>query len=240
MTARINRRVVLASALMAAVVSRPSLARETSFAVIDWGLLERNPAQGVKKFRENNVRDAHLQPAEVARLFAAMEGDGNWVAAAAVKFLVLTGLRLREALDARWQHTDLERGFLYLPDTKAGRARHVVLNDAARAVLEEVRARRADGPYVFPGKEPGKPYVNIYQPLARYLAAAGLGHVRPHDFRHTFASLLVGQGVPLFQVQRLLGHSSSAMTTRYAHLSEDTLRESSQVVGRLVGGDEGG
>ncbi len=46
MTARINRRVVLASALMAAAVSRPSLARETSFAVIDWGLLETALAIG--------------------------------------------------------------------------------------------------------------------------------------------------------------------------------------------------
>ena len=48
--------------------------------------------------------------------------------------------------------------------------------------------------------------------------AAGLPDVRIHDLRHTYASLLINNGVSLYEVQELLGHSSSAMTQRYAHL----------------------
>jgi integrase len=48
--------------------------------------------------------------------------------------------------------------------------------------------------------------------------AAGVGDARLHDLRHTFASWLVQDGVPLQEVQRLLGHASIVTTQRYSHL----------------------
>jgi site-specific recombinase XerD len=53
---------------------------------------------------------------------------------------------------------------------------------------------------------------------ARYL-------VTFHTLRHTYASWLVMRGAPLYTVQRLLGHQTSAMTERYSHLAPDHLRE---------------
>lgn len=55
--------------------------------------------------------------------------------------------------------------------------------------------------------------------------ACGLQHVRCHDLRHTCASWLVQAGVPLHTVSEILGHSSMAMTRRYAHLSPEHLLE---------------
>ena len=66
--------------------------------------------------------------------------------------------------------------------------------------------------------------------------AAGLPEVRIHDLRHTYASLLINNGVSLYEVQELLGHSSSAMTQRYAHLQPNQLRSRTEIVGRIVDG----
>jgi integrase len=59
----------------------------------------------------------------------------------------------------------------------------------------------------------------LHECLWRTLNAAGLREIRWHDLRHTFASNLVGAGVPLLQVQRWMGHSTINMTMRYAHLA---------------------
>jgi site-specific recombinase XerD len=58
--------------------------------------------------------------------------------------------------------------------------------------------------------------------------------VRIHDLRHTYASLLINNGVSLYEVQELLGHSSSAMTQRYAHLQPNQLRSRTEIVSQIV------
>jgi site-specific recombinase XerD len=62
--------------------------------------------------------------------------------------------------------------------------------------------------------------------------AAELDDVTFHTLRHTFASWAVMRGVTLKELQELLGHSSLAMTMRYAHLAPEHLRTA---VGRLEG-----
>ena len=63
---------------------------------------------------------------------------------------------------------------------------------------------------------------------------AGLRNVRLHDLRHTFASTLVNAGVPLHNIQLLLGHHNISVTQRYAHLSKDSLMSSAEIAGSLL------
>jgi site-specific recombinase XerD len=58
--------------------------------------------------------------------------------------------------------------------------------------------------------------------------------LRIHDLRHSFASFLVNNGRTLYEVQRLLGHSSSKTTQRYAHLTERSLSEAMSVAGAVI------
>ncbi|WP_200375976.1 site-specific integrase [Thiocystis violacea] len=200
---------------------------------VSWERLAKNPCLGVKKFQENNQRHRYLSQDELQRLFQAMDAEPNQVIVAALKFLLLTGMRKEEALQARWEHVDLDQGTLFLPDTKSGRSRYVVLNPAALALLQ-AQPRHEDHPYVFPGRVAGRPVNNPQKGFRRLLAAAGITNLRIHDLRHSFASLAVNAGATLYQVQHLLGHASAQTTQRYAHLSDDALRTASAAVATSV------
>ena len=64
---------------------------------------------------------------------------------------------------------------------------------------------------------------NIRRSFKSACNRAGIENFRIHDLRHTFASWLVMEGVPLFEVSKLLRHASIQMTERYAHLAPNHL-----------------
>lgn len=78
----------------------------------------------------------------------------------------------------------------------------------------------------------GRRITDRFKPFEGAVKKAGLVDFHFHDLRHTFASRLVMKGVPLAAVSELLGHTSVAMTMRYAHLSPKHLTEA---VGMLDG-----
>ncbi|WP_175851924.1 tyrosine-type recombinase/integrase [Burkholderia cepacia] len=202
---------------------------------IEWDYLENNPAHGIKLLKEENCRETFLSADEATRLFAAMPNDRNPVACAALKIMLLTGVRRQEALSAQWSHVDFDAKTWLLPKTKGKKPRHVLLSDAALQCLKEQHARAAGSRFVFPGRDPIKPLCDPKKTLKRLLAAAAIDKpFRIHDIRHSFASLLVMSGTPLYTVQRLLGHASASTTERYAHLASDHLRSSVETIGQLI------
>lgn len=66
------------------------------------------------------------------------------------------------------------------------------------------------------------------------LDRAGLNNLRFHDLRHTYASHLINQGVSLYEVQTLLGHSSLQMTQRYAHLQPNLLQKHTEIMSEVI------
>lgn len=196
---------------------------------VEWSIVEKNPAHGIKKYKENNTKVDNLSPEQITALFEAMEGEDNWVAVLAIKMLFYTGLRKNEVLHARWADVDFSKKLLFLPKTKAGRSRYVPLSDLAWEVILELKDK-ADGDFIFPGKDPSLPYHNLLKPYKRFLQKAGLPEFRLHSARHSFASCLVENGASLFSVQNLLGHASPQMTQRYSHINSGFLREASQLM----------
>lgn len=200
---------------------------------VEWGVIDKNPASNVKQYREVIQAMTYLDANQLARLFAALDADGSRTAASALKFLALTGVRREEALQAEWQHVNLETGLWWLPKTKSGRGRYVTLNAAAVALLDAQPSRDASA-WVFPGRGGDKPINNVRKTMERALTAAGLPHIRIHDLRHGYASLAVNAGATLYEVQHLLGHASPQISMRYAHMADSGLRRASQAVADVV------
>jgi integrase len=157
--------------------------------------------------------------------------DGH--AVAALRLLTFTGARLREILHLRWEHVDLDRGLLLLPDSKTGK-KTIVLNAAAEGVIRTLLA--TDRPperqaLVIPGDVDGQPRADLKRPWIAIKRHAGLEDLRIHDLRHTFASIGAGASLGLPIVGKLLGHSQPSTTARYAHLDADPLRRAANVIG---------
>ena len=161
-----------------------------------------------------------------------------------VAFLLVTGARKGEALGAKWDQFDLEKGIWRIPLSKSGAARYVPLSSVAINVLDLSRSlvNQLMGaklikscPWVFPNPETGKPFVSIFRSWNTCRRKAGLETVRVHDLRHTFASTLVNSGVPIYEVQKILGHQNLLTTERYSHLAPRRLQDSAGVAGQRFG-----
>jgi integrase len=147
----------------------------------------------------------------------------NLYAVAAIRFLLLTGWREREALDLQWQDVDLAKGKATLRDSKTGRSVRM-LGSPACVLLSEL-PRVPGSPYVFPGKTPDAPLVEINRVWYAVRHAAGLTGVRLHDLRHTYASVTASTGRgSLLLIGRLLGHTDTTTTQKYAHLFDDPVK----------------
>jgi integrase len=137
-----------------------------------------------------------------------------------------TGLRQGELFSLAWSDVDLQHKSLSVlaSNSKGNKTRVIPLNAEAMTVLTAIRPKAASG-LVFKSPVSGERFDNVKKAWAELTKAADLPDLRWHDLRHDFASHLVMKGAALFTVQKLLGHSNSKMTQRYARLAPSTLAD---------------
>ena len=189
-----------------------------------------NPCHHVDRFPEVK-RERFLKPDELVRLGAALEAADGVIhpsVIAATRLLLLTGARLSEILELRWEWIDFERGIARLPKSKSG-AKNLHLPAPALALLKAM-PRVPDNPFVLPGNKPGSRLVGIQKAWQRLRRMAQIPDLRIHDLRHSFASVGAGAGLGLPVIGALLGHSQAATTQRYAHLAADPLKQASDLI----------
>ncbi len=206
-----------------------------TFAV-DRGLRPDNPAHGIKRY-PGRRKERFLSSVELERLgdaLAAGEREGEHPSAvAAIKLLALTGCRKSEILTLRWDHVDVVRSRLRLPDSKTG-ARVIPLGATALELLASLHPLEGN-PYVLPGDKAGAHFAGLPKAWTRIRRRAGLDDVRLHDLRHSFASVAVAGGDSLYLVGKLLGHQQSRTTEGYAHLADDPVRAvADRTAGRIA------
>ena len=121
---------------------------------------------------------------------------------------------------------------LRLRDSKTG-ARTVFLNAKARAIIERRMACGTE--FLFPSpRDDSRPIHDNLSLWYRIRKEARLEDVRLHDLRHTFASYAVMQGTPLPVVAKLLGHSQTTMTLRYAHTGDRETEAAAERIGKEI------
>jgi len=213
------------------------LIRQALNLAVDWDLIEANPVAKVKLFHVDNREERLMSPDDLQSLMSTLNnaGDKRKTVVAVVKFLLLTGCRVNEALNARWG--DINRGTrtwtIMATNSKSKKRRSVPLSDAALEVLDQLDTN-GKSKWLFTNLVNGERLKSITKTWQSLRKEAGLPHLRLHDLRHMHASMLINSGQSLYVVQRVLGHSSPDVSSRYSHLSTESLQQAANSVGAYL------
>ena len=195
--------------------------------------IEVNPASKIKPYLLNNAREKYLTKEEAARLIEVInQTQQNIHLKYIIPMLILTGARRGEVLKAKHEDFNLNQLCWTIPTSKSGKKRVLPITPQLLELYKSIP--KDDTPYLFASAKSKKPYVTIYVSWNSARTRAGLKDLRMHDLRHSFASALVNNGRSLYEVQTLLGHSTSKMTQRYAHLSNENLMKAASCAETLV------
>lgn len=211
------------------------LMRRILNVAIQWDLLDKNVLKHIPLLMVDNQVENYLKEDQLVRLVEVLRTDANRPVCHILMFLLSTGARLNEAIQAKWSQVDAENGVWRIPATnsKSKRTRSVPLNDSALWVLAQAE-QMGQFDSIFANPVTGKPFVTITRVWYRLRKQLGITNLRIHDLRHSFASLLVSGGRSLYEVQQILGHSDPKVTMRYAHLSTKALQAAASSASVIV------
>ena len=236
---------------------RSVLAQALDVCLVEGSLL-RNVAKLTKAPKAGQAEGRTLTPAEAKRLLKAL-GDHRL----GLLFIVMlaTGLRRGEALGLQWEDVDFRKhtigvhrqlrrieGHLVTRAVKGGKSgRTVYLPDQVVRLLKEHRVAQTahlkalgmEGAGFIFTTQLGTPLDprNVHRDFQTVCTKAKLGRWHPHELRHSAASLMLAQGVPLQVVSEVLGHSSIRMTADvYGHILQPQRREAARAMNKTLWG----
>ena len=218
-----------ASRVSAATLNRELAALKSALnCAVHWKLIADNPVRRIKMRREQRpARPRVLTDAERRELLSYLE-KSNTQLAVMVLIALNTGLSRGELFRLRWK--DVFFGTNSHLEVR-NRARHhlksrkIPLNSIAVQGLKTWKSeRRRRSTLVFPSPSGGQ-LRSVSTGWARLLKDAQIRKFRFCDCRHDFAARLIMAGVPLSRVSELLGHSTIALTQRYAEFAPGSARD---------------
>jgi site-specific recombinase XerD len=201
-----------------------------------WNFIPENPFAKIKLKKVQKNEQKFLTEDEFYKL---IEFEKNKTLKLLFEFTFLSGLRLSEVANLCWENVDLAKGFITIGSenftTKSRRIRKVPLCDRAIEILESLKPKifKIDQRNFIFCKANGFKYSNdfISKSFKQLIKKAGLDpQLHFHSLRHSFASLLVSKGVPIFHVSQLLGHSNISTTQIYSHSNLDDLRKAISLI----------
>ncbi len=182
----------------------------------------KNPFLGFNLF-ESDFMPRFLSENECKKLLSVCSDYANATFYAYIQLLLHTGCRSGELLSLTWDNVNIDARYLVVRNSLSKNKKTIYkpLNSQAIKAFDCLQYFHSD--FVFYNPKTDFRYKTFRRAWLSTVEKSKLGHVRIHDLRHTFASLLIKQGVPLYHVSQLLGHSDTRITQRYAHLSPDNL-----------------
>lgn len=195
---------------------------------IEWNWSSENPCQSIKRLedKQESQRWSYITPEQYKELVSAAPSPLK----EKIILTVSTGLRLGDINALTWDQIDLENEVIKLVVRKNGKENFVGINKTLQAILQQMKAQSGNK-QLFTIIENRKSWKTA-------LRKAGLPeHLRLTDLRHTFASWLAMKDVSLENISNLMGHHSTKMTRRYAHLSSHYKKTAVGKIDEMINGE---
>lgn len=205
---------------------------------VQWGHLDSNPLEGVKKAKEDRNRKIRaLESEEETRMLNYLRQERKrWkLEFKRLEVMIIlsidTGVRRGELFGLKWSDVDAKAQTLHVrgEGAKSSQSRTIPLSPRCVSILTAWKAQSGAEGLVFPG-EAGEKLDNVTKAWKRLLDKAEVCGLRWHDLRHTFGTRLANAGVPLPTVQRLMGHASIVTTQRYLHSTDQDARKAIEMM----------
>jgi integrase len=149
-----------------------------------------------------------------------------------VILLLDTGARYSEIANIEWERIDLAERAIHLWRSKVQNETVLYMTDRVFEVLSR-RLATKNSPFVFSNRD-GEARGYCTQSIRKAILRAGLQNCRVHTLRHTLASRLIQNGMSVYEVREILGHSDIKTTMRYAHLeSRQVTSKARDVINQL-------
>ena len=202
---------------------------KTFFAWLqDEGIIQKNPASRLSVIKGEPTQRHAMEPLELELLRSVCKTLRE---KALIDFLYSTGCRVSEAANMKIDQVDWLNHTAFVDHGKGGKSRTVYLNAESQVSLDTyVKSRDDSSPYLF--VKVRKPHTQIttqamQNEVRRIESRANIKtHVTPHVFRHTTATTAIRNGMPIEQVQRMLGHSNISTTTIYTAINQNDVKAS--------------
>ncbi|MBI5021900.1 MAG: site-specific integrase [Ignavibacteriales bacterium] len=196
---------------------------------LKWQLINDNPFVKSTQLKIPSKLLIHLSKDDFQKLLHVVKEQ---VFKELFLFASLTGMRLGEILNLTWENVNFEKQLVTVTNsdnfaTKSGNSRAVPMNSLIAKLLLQKISNKPISKYVFDnqGKRFHPNYVS--HKFKKYIRLLKLDErLHFHSLRHTFATWLVQGGVNIYEVQKLLGHSSVKVTEIYSHLASSELHSS--------------
>lgn len=163
-----------------------------------------------------------LPDADTARLLDHAADAG--IRGLAVAVGLYTGARRSEIASLRWDRVDFDGGIVTLQRDKSRDLHDVPLHPDLAAALEQRRLDGDDG-WVFPGRWGGHVSPStVWRWICDLAGDAGIGHVTPHQLRHTAIATVNDATGDLRAAQEFAGHANPTVTAGYTRVTDERLR----------------
>ena len=198
-------------------------------------VISENPVRNLKRIAESGYSRTYIGDTQLAHWSKALK-TGEWVTSRDyLLFLMLSGMRMREAMGLKWSDVDLEQGII-LMRAEICKNRHgycLPLSTFLRDFLLKRKALCGDSAYVFPGKH-GSGYLSSCQRIVDRICMKTGHKFNLNDVRRTFINAALKAGISAHLVRKLINSVSSRDNLDFVEVDMEELRAAMEMISQRL------